>query len=76
MDIALMVLGLFALAILLTWAYSFVSDPKDIDQAEEQEVRAETPEEHERAAFDEAAKAAERNADDIVLYSPGDGGNE
>lgn len=71
MDIALMIVGLFMLSVLLMWAYSFVSDPKDIDQYEERRVRAETPQERERAALDEAAKDAERNAEDIALYSPG-----
>ncbi len=76
MDIALIVLGVLAFAVLVIWAYTFMSDPKEIDEQEEQEVRAQTPEERERAALDEAGKAAESNADDIVMYSPGEGIDE
>ena len=76
MDIALMVLGLFVLAIVLSWAYSYLDDPKEIDQEEEREVRQESPEVHERAAFERAAKEAKSNAQDIELYSPGDAADQ
>lgn len=76
MDIALIVFGVLALAILLIWIYSFMGDPKEINQEEEEQVRSESPHERERAAFGNAAKDEERNADDITLYSPGDGGDQ
>ena len=58
--------------ILIVWIFTYMSDPKQIDEDEETQVREASPEEREHARFDEAAKTAESNADDIAFYSPGD----
>lgn len=76
MDTALIVVGLLLLGILGMWAFSFLSDPKEIDEAEEAQVRQESPAERERQSFAETAKAAESNAEDIAFYSPGEPNSE
>lgn len=69
MDIALIVVGLLFVAILIVWALAFLSDPKEVDEEEESQVRAEGPAARERARFDEAASEAERSRDEIAFYS-------
>lgn len=72
MDTALMVVGVVGVGVLLIWLVTYLSDPKEIDEEEEAQVRHETPAQRERDRFDEAAKEAQSNADDIAFYSPGD----
>lgn len=72
MDTALIVLGLFLLGVLGMWAYARLSDPKEIDQEEEAQARAETPAQREREIFEERVEDAKRNAEDIAMYSPGE----
>lgn len=72
MDTALIVVGVVAVILLVVWMFSFMSDPKGIDEEAEAQVRAETPQERERAVFEDKIKEAESNAADIAFYSPGD----
>ncbi|MDB5225738.1 MAG: hypothetical protein JWL87_690 [Candidatus Adlerbacteria bacterium] len=72
MDIALMVLGLFALGILLMWAYAWLNDAKQIYDEEAQDVRAKTPEERERSQFEVQEVTREQNKADIEFYSRGE----
>jgi hypothetical protein len=69
MDIALMVVVLFMLAILLTWGYTYLVDPKEIDQEEKEQVRAETAEERERSRFKEIELEQEQKELDKQLFS-------
>lgn len=73
MDTALMVVGLVFVGIVIIWIFTFLSDPKEINETEEAQVREESPQERERSVFEEQAKSAESNADDIAFYSPGEG---
>lgn len=76
MDTALIVVGILLVGVLIIWIFTFLSDPKEIDETEEAQVREETPQEREHSIFEEAAKKTESNADDIAFYSPGDSDNE
>lgn len=73
MEILLVIVGLFVLAVLMSWAYAYLSDAETIDEEEEREVRAESPEERERSRLKEAQEEALRRADDIKFYSRGEG---
>jgi hypothetical protein len=73
MDTALIVIGLFLVGMLIMWIFAFLSDPKEIDEQEEAVVREVPPKQIERAVAEEdAAKDAQRRADEIEFYSPGD----
>jgi hypothetical protein len=76
MDTALIVAGLLLVGILIIWIFSYLSDPKQIDEEEEADVREATPQDRERSRFDEEAAKAQSNADDIAFYSPGDSSSE
>ena len=78
MDTALIVIGVILAGILITWIFTVLSDPKDIGEAEEAQVRDETPNksELERSKFNEAGKNADSNAEDIAFYSPGESDND
>jgi hypothetical protein len=72
MDTALIVIGLLLVGMLIVWIFAYLSDPKQIDEQMEAEVREESPEEIERSAIRDEARKAESNAEDIAFYSPGD----
>ncbi len=72
MDTALIVVGFILVGILVIWTFAHLSDPEEIGEEEEAQVRHETPQEREHELFEEEAKKAESNADDIAFYSPGD----
>lgn len=72
MDTALIVIGLLLVGILIVWIFAYLSDPKQIDEQVEAEVREESPEEIKRSIIEERAHKAESNAEDIAFYSPGD----
>lgn len=76
MDTALIVVGVLLVGILIVWTFAFLSDPKEIGESEEAQVRQETPQELERDTFEEAAKNAQSNAEDIAFYSPGGSSDE
>ncbi len=76
MDTALIVVGLLLVGILLIWTFAYLSDPKEIDEQEETQVRRESPRDLERDRFKETAKDAQSNADDIAFYSPGEASDE
>ena len=72
MSTALIVVGVLLIGLLIIWIFTSLSDPKEIDEAEEAQVREQTPQEHERSILQEEAQAAQSNADDIAFYSPGE----
>ncbi len=72
MDTALIVVGLLVVGILLIGTFAYLSDPKEIDEEEETQVRRESPQDLERDRFEETVKDAQSNADDIAFYSPGE----
>lgn len=72
MDTALIVVGLLGVGILVLWIFTYLSDPKQIDEDEEAQVREATPQELEHSRFEEEAREAQSNADDIAFYSPGE----
>lgn len=77
MDTALIVIGLFLVGMLIMWIFAFLSDPKEIDEQEEAVVREVPPRQIERAVAEEdAAKDAQRKADEIEFYSPGDSASD
>jgi hypothetical protein len=76
MDTALIVVGLILVGAIIIWMFTRMSDPKQVDEEEEAQVRRETPGARERETFDEAAKNAGSNKDDIAFYSPGESGDE
>lgn len=76
MDTALIVVGLVLAGALLIWVYAHLSDAEEIDEEEEQEVRAQTPEVREREEFNQQEQGAQSNAEDIAFYSPGDSNSE
>jgi hypothetical protein len=76
MDTALIVVGVLLVGILILWLFSYMSDPKQIDEEEEAGVREESPKELEHDEIESAARSVESNADDIAFYSPGDANAE
>lgn len=72
MEIALIIVGLFVLAIIMSWAYTYLTDAETIDREETEEVRAESPEERERTRFEHMRKEEERRQDEISFYSRGE----
>ncbi len=76
MDIALIIVGLVGVAILLLWIYGSLNDPKQIDEDMKVEAEQQTPEAREHTRLEQAKHDAERNAQDIEFYSPGDGYGE
>lgn len=67
-----MIVGLFVLAVVMSWAYTYLTDAETIDKEEELEVRAQTPEERERSRFAHIGKEEERRQSDIEFYSRGE----
>ncbi len=77
MDTALIVVGVLLIGTLVVWVFTFLSDPKEIDETEEAQVREEAPAAREETQAQAAAQTAQSNADDIAFYSPGESsGNE
>ncbi len=76
MHIALLAIGFLALVAILMWAHSRLTDASDIDKEEEQDVRAQSPQERERASFEHAIDEAQRKAEDVDLYSRGEESGE
>lgn len=76
MDTALIVIGLLLVGMLIMWIFSYLSDPKQIDETEEAGVRDETLKEPERSVIEREVQKAESNAEDIAFYSPGDSTND
>lgn len=76
MDTALIVVGFVLVGILIVWTFAHLSDPEEIDETEEVQVHHETPAEREHELFEEEAKKAQSNADDIAFYSPGDSSSD
>lgn len=76
MQTALLAIGCIALVALLMWAYARLTDASDIDKEEEQDVRAESPQERERERFVQAIDEAKRKAEDVAFYSRGEESGE
>lgn len=69
MDIALIVIGLIVVAVLVVWIYTWVADPKNVQDEERGDVASMSPRELERERFDARIKEEERKADEIDFYS-------
>lgn len=69
MDIALIVIGLIVAAVLVVWIYTWVADPKNVQDEEHGDVASMSPRELERERFDARIKEEERKADEIDFYS-------
>ncbi len=76
MDTALIVVGGVLVGVLIVWTFTFLSDPKEIGETEEAQVRHEAPQELEHDRLKEAEKKAQSNAEDIAFYSPGESTND
>lgn len=76
MNVALIVVGVVLVGALLMWIYAHMSDAEEIDEQEEHEVRAETPQERERELFNKEEESTQSNAEDIAFYSPGDSASD
>ncbi|HEV7448987.1 MAG TPA: hypothetical protein VGP13_00400 [Candidatus Paceibacterota bacterium] len=68
MDIALIVIGIFIVVVIAMWAGAHMGDPKKIDREEEDAVRSESTQEHERATFDEVAQETKQHTADTNFY--------
>lgn len=76
MDTALIVVGFLLVGLLVIWTFAHLSDPEEINETEEAQVRDQTPAEREHELFEEEAKKVQSNADDIEFYSPGDSNSD
>jgi hypothetical protein len=72
MDSALIVIGLLFVGMLIVWIFTYLSDPKEIGEEEKAQVREQPPEEIRRSAAEMEIEKAERNAEEIAFYSPGE----